>query len=86
MVDLDILKEKIDTISTLVKLTKGIGLILIILNVLGLIYNKIEFTIFLSLIVVIFLWLWTLDAQVGRIEKLLKEKRIIKEEGKNAKK
>jgi len=80
IVDLDILKEKIETISALTQITKSIGLILVVLNVIGWVYNKIDLTIFLSFIVIILFWLWALDTQVGRIEKILKDKYIIKEE------
>jgi len=76
MVDLEILKEKIQKVSTLIGIVKGIvkgiGLVIIVMNVLGLVYDKIEFTISLSLIVIILFWLWTLDSQVSRIEKSLK--------------
>ncbi len=78
MVDFGIMKQKIETVSTLIKITKWVGLILIVMNVLGWAYKRIDFTIALSLIIIILLWLWTLDTQVNRIEKLLKDKDIMK--------
>ena len=80
MVDKKILEEKMQKVSLLINLTKGIGVVLIILNIIGIIYNKIEFTISLSLIVVIIFWLWALDSQVSRIETLLKKKGIMEDE------
>lgn len=50
------------------------------MNIIGWSFNKIDLTIFLSIIIVILFWIWALDTQVGRIEKILKEKHIIKEE------
>jgi len=80
MVDWKILKEKIETIDTLLKVTKGIGLIIVIVNIIGWAYNKIDLTIFLSVIFVILFWIWALDSQVSRIEKLLKKEGIMKED------
>jgi hypothetical protein len=80
VVDKKILEEKMQKVSLLINLTKGIGVVLIILNIIGIIYNKIEFTISLSLIVVIIFWLWALDSQVSRIETLLKKKGIMEDE------
>jgi len=65
--DFSIFKEKIERISIIIKLAKWIIGLLILLNIFGIIYNKIDFTIILSLIIIILLWLWTLDAQLSKI-------------------
>lgn len=79
MVKLEILKEKTQTISTVLNITKVVGVIIVILNILGIVYSKIELTISLSLIFIGFLWLWALDTQVGRMERLLNKKGILKD-------
>ena len=78
MVDWKILKEKIEKVSTILNVTKWIGIVILIVNILGWVYNKIDLTIFLSVIFIVLFWVWALDAQVSRIENILKDKRIMK--------
>jgi len=73
MVDWKILKGKFEVVSTIITVTKWIAFLIVIANTMGWYYEKIDLTIFLSVILVIAFWVWALDSQVGRIEKILKK-------------
>lgn len=75
MVEMKILKEKLELITGLVSYAKSLFFVITFINLGGYLFGKLEFTIILSLLIAGFFWLWALDTQVDRLQKVLISKK-----------